>query len=118
MEHPRPLLVCTNVCIIFAHTGAGVIIVTYFHIAIMFSLEDLILKGDDKRIVNVSSVAAGMSPSIDFTQVILYVNKTTEVTQYQSIKLNFILDYKSHHKILILKGQCHEKSFQIETMGF
>ena len=25
MEHPRPLQVCTNVCIIFAHTGAGVI---------------------------------------------------------------------------------------------
>ena len=23
MEHPRPLQVCTNVCIIFAHTGAG-----------------------------------------------------------------------------------------------
>ena len=25
MEHPRPLQVCTNVCIIFAHTGDGVI---------------------------------------------------------------------------------------------
>ena len=25
MEHPRPLQGCTNVCIIFAHTGAGVI---------------------------------------------------------------------------------------------
>ena len=25
MEHPGPLHVCTNVCIIFAHTGAGVI---------------------------------------------------------------------------------------------
>ena len=25
MDHPRPLQVCTNVCIIFAHTGAGVI---------------------------------------------------------------------------------------------
>ena len=25
MEHPRPLQVCTNICIIFAHTGAGVI---------------------------------------------------------------------------------------------
>ena len=25
MEHPRPLQVCTNVCTIFAHTGAGVI---------------------------------------------------------------------------------------------
>ena len=25
LEHPRPLQVCTNVCIIFAHTGAGVI---------------------------------------------------------------------------------------------
>ena len=24
MEHPRPLQVCTNVCIIFAHTGARV----------------------------------------------------------------------------------------------
>ena len=27
MEHPRPLQVCTNVCIIFAHTGARVIII-------------------------------------------------------------------------------------------
>ena len=25
MEHPRPLQVCTNICIIFAHTGAGLI---------------------------------------------------------------------------------------------
>ena len=25
MEDPRPLLVCTNVCIIFAHTGAGIL---------------------------------------------------------------------------------------------
>ena len=25
IEHPRPLQVCTNVCIIFADTGAGVI---------------------------------------------------------------------------------------------
>ena len=25
MEDLRPLLVCTNVCIIFAHTGAGVL---------------------------------------------------------------------------------------------
>ena len=25
MEHPRPLQVCTNLCFIFAHTGAGVI---------------------------------------------------------------------------------------------
>ena len=25
MEHPRQLQVCTNVCIIFAHIGAGVI---------------------------------------------------------------------------------------------
>ena len=25
MQHPRPLQGCTNVCIIFAHTGAGVI---------------------------------------------------------------------------------------------
>ena len=23
MEHPKPLQVCFNVCIIFAHTGAG-----------------------------------------------------------------------------------------------
>ena len=23
MEHPRPLQVCTHVCIIFAHTGPG-----------------------------------------------------------------------------------------------
>ena len=25
MEHPRPLQGCTNFCMIFAHTGAGVI---------------------------------------------------------------------------------------------
>ena len=25
IEHPKPLQVCTSVCIIFAHTGAGVI---------------------------------------------------------------------------------------------
>ena len=25
MEHPRPLQVCAHVCIIFAHTGAGVL---------------------------------------------------------------------------------------------
>ena len=25
MKHPQPLHVCTNVCIIYAHTGAGVI---------------------------------------------------------------------------------------------
>ena len=29
LEHPRPLQVCTNVCIIFAHTGAGVIRVAH-----------------------------------------------------------------------------------------
>ena len=32
MEHPRPLQVCTNVCIIFAHTGAGVIRVKQVYI--------------------------------------------------------------------------------------
>ena len=34
MEHPRPLQVCTNVCIIFAQKGAGVIRVkihTFWH---------------------------------------------------------------------------------------
>ena len=25
MKHPQPLHVCTNVCIIYAHTGAGLI---------------------------------------------------------------------------------------------
>ena len=25
MQHPRPLQVCTNICILYAHTGAGVI---------------------------------------------------------------------------------------------
>ena len=25
MEHPRPLQACTNICIIFVHTGAGMI---------------------------------------------------------------------------------------------
>ena len=31
MEHPRPLQVCTNICIIFAHTGARVIRVLKEH---------------------------------------------------------------------------------------
>ena len=37
MEHPRPLQECTNVCIIFARTGAGVIMVNKKNIKIAWA---------------------------------------------------------------------------------
>ena len=38
MEHPRPLQVCTNICIIFAHTGARVIRLSILQCYIFFGM--------------------------------------------------------------------------------
>ena len=40
MEHPRPLQVCTNVCIIFAHTGARVIRVFLMALGVTLNIEE------------------------------------------------------------------------------